>query len=139
MCGVAVGLDDDALITPEEINFPGLDSRVHLWCRKLVPPTEGEETLLQMGADWDSVAGRGFAGVEPGAVNDDQLPGAPPSRARDGHVHARPFSPRQPPEQSRASVAQYGARLATQDGGQVTTMLGKASMADGIDATVHPM
>ena len=46
----AIGLDDQAAITPEEVDFIWADTRVDLRLGKAVATTDGEEDALELGA-----------------------------------------------------------------------------------------
>jgi len=48
--GRAVGLDDQALLAPDEVTLVALDVHVHLGAGEVVPVAEGQEDLLELAA-----------------------------------------------------------------------------------------
>jgi hypothetical protein len=56
--GVAVDLDDELDVAPDEVDFEAFDDGVGLWSWQVVVVAEGEEELLQV------AAGQGRGGVE---------------------------------------------------------------------------
>jgi hypothetical protein len=47
---VAIGLDDHALLGPEEVHLETPDAHIHLWLGKAVPTAESKEEALELAA-----------------------------------------------------------------------------------------
>jgi hypothetical protein len=103
----AVGLDDQALCAPEEVDFVGTEAGVYLGQRQLVRAQQAQEGALEiasgallcpahvsenssLGGDRDVLAARDVDGTERRrAMKDDALPAGPAAVAGDRDVGPR--------------------------------------------------
>lgn len=108
MGGAAVRLDDQALLSPQEVWLVAAEVAVE--------PRSCSSRAAVSAAD--AVAARRLAVPKASRAMDDQPAAARAAgRARDGHVDQARSRP-EPPQRGRAAVAQHGAAAQLQDGRQ---------------------